>query len=1496
MSKVVFALLLVALIVIPLVSAQSAQNAPSPQEAPVAGLLSPELLADPSLLTEPLTVPLGNGRFAAYIPVAGPNATQDFTASGDTFAQGVSPNSTHGGDANLELAIYKCSPSRLYVAFNTGLIPSTATVTFARFSLFLVEWNVRSGSVSTELRRVTSYWSSSTVSWNNKPNSSYYSTRGITPSSPSWIDYTCTSLVENYWKGHDYGTGQNLGLELRGPEGSCPNDYGLWFNSKEADGHRPWLYVEYTLPGVTPTVTATPRPSPTPTELPGIGVAVRKEMIAPAANPIILGDEVEFRIRVRNTGDTTLTHIALVDTYPHQCLEYLSAVPGPSLVDPAFDTIRWDNLVDFSGPVPPGGEIVVTVRFRAIHVCPGLWYNCARVVSAIDTQRNQTESFRSCSPFWVEPRPPDVEVDKWFPDPVICEGDRTIAVVPFTNTGGVAISSFEFVDEYNTTYLESLAPVAAFGPDDGHLEASAIIPFPGIQPGLTGFIVLPFRGKLQTPLTTNVARMVVNHYAPSEDSGSADLTILPAAGPCEGNLVLNPGFESGTADWPHSTGLVRTSTLDKHGGARALLQGILPGEADASRLDGLAQLVAIPADAHGATLSFWYRVRNRNDPSPHHNYFEAYFVDVASSTVIGVVPPTAFSAGWQKATVDLTPFIGRQIAIVFQTYNDGDGTGPLWTFVDNVEICVSRCGPPEDVPDPGDGLCWKEAFPDYAPNGMPDFDMKQVLPPDMVHKRYLDGPLAAANCLWWFDSEFETGTTPPPAISDHYPLVQAYNQSWDDHDAQNMMPLAEDLDDRMNTDGGTGAPWSWVGTRPGELAGGVRQYIAAKNLQNEYAVSLVKAPSFDRVQDHVIRCNDVIMLLGFWEAQPNGWRRLGGHWVTAAGVNCTVGDRIAISDPYIDAAEDGFDGVVMPLAGHAPEHAAGVHNDAAYISHDIYGIWRQGLADGSARFGLVDYVRWNAATDEQYPDLEPFYGANIPQDLENAATLDYQGGSVQTRVEYAVIVEPMDDAVRLALQPGTAQAAVGDVVVVDLVVNSRTQTFDSVSAYLDFDPTRLQCVDAAGNPITQVAAQDLTQVMANAVDNTVGAIDLAMRVPLGSPAVNGHVLVAQLYFRALASTPAGGTMVEYNFTEPRMSEVLSGATSVLGGIQELRVVASTPATLQVDVGLEGRGTPPSARWQIPLELSLLDPESGSTVQSYSASTDQSGHMAIAGVPVGTFAIRVKGMHTLANRRLGSTLLPGANIVSMGGLAEGDVDNDNDVDATDASLLNLAFGATPGGAHWDPRADLNEDDMITAADMGLLALHFGQVGDLTVASPAALAYREPDRGLRFGSVVGPTAGNVTLTTSGPASTVALGAVLQLDVLVQAGSQPVDTADVYLTYDTDFLAVVDAAGNPATTVQAGTALANVLANSVDSTNGVVHYAASTSGTGPTGNIKVATLRFKAVLPTTQTRLRFSVSAPQQTAVLYHGDPVLGFWPATTVRVTGGQGLTLPFIARP
>ena len=86
MNKTAFILLAVALVVIPLVSAQTPQDIAAPQP-----VLAPELAADPSLLTEPLHVALGGGRYAAYIPVAADLNGHDFTASGDTWAGASSP-------------------------------------------------------------------------------------------------------------------------------------------------------------------------------------------------------------------------------------------------------------------------------------------------------------------------------------------------------------------------------------------------------------------------------------------------------------------------------------------------------------------------------------------------------------------------------------------------------------------------------------------------------------------------------------------------------------------------------------------------------------------------------------------------------------------------------------------------------------------------------------------------------------------------------------------------------------------------------------------------------------------------------------------------------------------------------------------------------------------------------------------------------------------------------------------------------------------------------------------------------------------------------------------------------------------------------------------------------------------------------------------------------------------------------------------------------------
>ena len=93
---------------------------------------------------------------------------------------------------------------------------------------------------------------------------------------------------------------------------------------------------------------------------------------------------------------------------------------------------------------------------------------------------------------------------------------------------------------------------------------------------------------------------------------------------------------------------------------------------------------------------------------------------------------------------------------------------------------------------------WKDGgWTDYAPNGVPDFDQKQVPWWNWGTGQWsYCGPVAAANSLWWFDSKFEPspvmplGILPPPSPhNDNYYLVTSYGgwpPMWDDHDPTNV--------------------------------------------------------------------------------------------------------------------------------------------------------------------------------------------------------------------------------------------------------------------------------------------------------------------------------------------------------------------------------------------------------------------------------------------------------------------------------------------------------------------------------------------------------------------------------------------------------------------------------------------------------------------------------------------------------------------------------------
>jgi hypothetical protein len=94
-------------------------------------------------------------------------------------------------------------------------------------------------------------------------------------------------------------------------------------------------------------------------------------------------------------------------------------------------------------------------------------------------------------------------------------------------------------------------------------------------------------------------------------------------------------------------------------------------------------------------------------------------------------------------------------------------------------------------------------------------------------------------------------------------------------------------------------------------------------------------PSFYYIEEEVMKCQDVVLLLAFHQ---NGVRD-GGHFVTVAGVNSTASQyQLLISNPI----RDDFEGGGTPAGRspvphvHGPEPPCTTHNNASLVSQDAW--------------------------------------------------------------------------------------------------------------------------------------------------------------------------------------------------------------------------------------------------------------------------------------------------------------------------------------------------------------------------------------------------------------------------------------------------------------------------------------------------------------------------------------------------------------------------------
>lgn len=127
-------------------------------------------------------------------------------------------------------------------------------------------------------------------------------------------------------------------------------------------------------------------------------------------------------------------------------------------------------------------------------------------------------------------------------------------------------------------------------------------------------------------------------------------------------------------------------------------------------------------------------------------------------------------------------------------------------------------------------------------------------------------------------------------------------------------------------------------------------------------------------------------------------------------------------------------------------------------------------------------------------------------------------------------------------------------------------------------------------------------------------------------------------------------------------------------------------------------------------IKLYEPGTTILLAEYEVSIDAAGNFALDSIQTGTYDIfiKVEGylQKGIPNVEIGS----GANSLTVGGITNGDINNDNAISIADVSLINASFGSALGNPNYNPLADLNCDGVISLIDLSILNVAFGQSGD------------------------------------------------------------------------------------------------------------------------------------------------------------------------------------------
>ena len=170
--------------------------------------------------------------------------------------------------------------------------------------------------------------------------------------------------------------------------------------------------------------------------------------------------------------------------------------------------------------------------------------------------------------------------------------------------------------------------------------------------------------------------------------------IQPAVHPMTGNVVLNPGFETGNfTNWSFcgSSNMNPTvSTNHPHTGSYSGRMGSTNSNAGEPYGDsGICQQVTIPASG---TLSFWvYQTSSESNTS--YAWQEADLLDGSGNRVANLYTSASNASRWVQKSYNLSAYAGKTYWLYFGVHGDGYPYLYTWQYVDDVNLSGSGATP-----------------------------------------------------------------------------------------------------------------------------------------------------------------------------------------------------------------------------------------------------------------------------------------------------------------------------------------------------------------------------------------------------------------------------------------------------------------------------------------------------------------------------------------------------------------------------------------------------------------------------------------------------------------------------------------------------------------------------------------------------------------------------------------------------------------------------------